>query len=250
MGRLQAWPRRARRLRRLQLHQLPGGRGTGGKKGGEEAARLPCRRRLQPWIRDNAKIYYIFIFVSAPLGGALLAAPFEYVAGAGPGLARINFWLSVCGLAPAPAEEEGGSGGAAAADAAAAAAAPKLKSKASDEDEGEGSRGGVGSRPGAGAPRFGGPRRLVQRPGHDSAAAAGKAADAAPASSPKRRSGAGRGCGGRGCIGMLLALMGVVAAPPLLALSVGSGLALLYSEYREAQAWGRGDDRSLTLLYR
>jgi hypothetical protein len=52
---------------------------------------------FQPWDRDNAKIYYIFIFIAAPVNGALLAAPFEYLATNGevssdPGFARIISW--------------------------------------------------------------------------------------------------------------------------------------------------------------
>ena len=44
---------------------------------------------FQPWERDNAKIFYIFIFVSSALNGAALAIPFEWLIGSGPGAARI-----------------------------------------------------------------------------------------------------------------------------------------------------------------
>ena len=52
---------------------------------------------FQPWDRDNAKIYYIFIFIAAPVNGAFLAAPFEYIAARGeasgePGFARVISW--------------------------------------------------------------------------------------------------------------------------------------------------------------
>lgn len=51
---------------------------------------------FQPWDRDNAKIYYVFLFVAAPLNGALLAAPFEYFASSwnsAPGRYRIPRWF-------------------------------------------------------------------------------------------------------------------------------------------------------------
>jgi hypothetical protein len=58
--------------------------------------------RMQPWDRDNAKIFYIFIFGASPLTGALLAAPFEYLFNMGPGVRRIPLWLSWAGLVEAP----------------------------------------------------------------------------------------------------------------------------------------------------
>ena len=158
----------------------------------------------------------------------MLAAPFEYIAGAGPGLARINYWLAL------------GAGGA----AAAAAPTPGLahappKSKASG-DEGE------PSQHGAEAPRIraagggGAPVAVVRR-----ANALGTAGPTPPQPQPQSPASAkaapvsaaprGPSLRSRTCLGLLLALLGCVAAPPLFALSVGSGLSLLYTEYKESQ---------------
>jgi hypothetical protein len=38
---------------------------------------------LQPWDRDNCKLYYIWVFVATAMVGSLLAAPFEYLLGLG-----------------------------------------------------------------------------------------------------------------------------------------------------------------------
>jgi hypothetical protein len=48
---------------------------------------------FQPWDRDNAKLFYIFIFVSSALNGALLAAPVEALFGCEPGWGRLSTWL-------------------------------------------------------------------------------------------------------------------------------------------------------------
>lgn len=57
---------------------------------------------FQPWDRDNAKIYYVFLFIAAPINGALLAAPIEYFAAqqwaAAPGKARIARWFGSTSL--------------------------------------------------------------------------------------------------------------------------------------------------------
>ena len=52
---------------------------------------------FQPWDRDNAKLYYIFIFISSAVNGGLLAAPLEALLACGPGRARIHVW---CTLTP------------------------------------------------------------------------------------------------------------------------------------------------------
>ena len=41
--------------------------------------------RLQPWDRDNAKIFYIWVFVATSVAGPLLAAPLDWLTGAEPG---------------------------------------------------------------------------------------------------------------------------------------------------------------------
>jgi hypothetical protein len=73
---------------------------------------------FQPWDRDNAKIYYVFVFVAAPLVGGLLAAPVEYLTTswtAAPGRHRIPRWfgatttLAVDGVAGAAAAARGAS---------------------------------------------------------------------------------------------------------------------------------------------
>lgn len=38
---------------------------------------------LQPWDRDNCKLFYIWVFIATALVGSLLAAPFEYILGLG-----------------------------------------------------------------------------------------------------------------------------------------------------------------------
>lgn len=48
---------------------------------------------FQPWDRDNAKLYYIFIFVASALNGALLAVPAEALFTAEPGWSRLSTWL-------------------------------------------------------------------------------------------------------------------------------------------------------------
>ena len=45
---------------------------------------------FQPWDRDNAKLFYIWVFVASPLTGSLLALPFEFVSGAPRGRALIG----------------------------------------------------------------------------------------------------------------------------------------------------------------
>jgi len=52
---------------------------------------------LQPWDRDNAKIFYIFVFVAAAFNGALLAAPFEYLLSGEPGSSRLAAWVDAAG---------------------------------------------------------------------------------------------------------------------------------------------------------
>jgi hypothetical protein len=47
---------------------------------------------FQPWDRDNCKLLNVWLMVASGLSGALLAAPFEALAGWQPGAARLANW--------------------------------------------------------------------------------------------------------------------------------------------------------------
>ena len=187
---------------------------------------------FQPWDRDNAKIYYVFIFVAAPINGALLAAPFEYFLEgrweATPGARRIAAWCGgAAGGASAAAGAGVGAGAAAAAAAVAAigAAAGAGAGASADATAAAGTSSGV--RPLGGS-------NSGSRLRSDAAAGGGGGAAAQPSPPAGLALRHGQAPRLRRLAELGVAHAGRLAAVPLFLLCVGSGLMMLLNEYNDA----------------
>jgi len=178
---------------------------------------------FQPWDRDNAKLFYVFIFVSSALNGALLAAPIEALFGSGPGFARATTWLR--GMPPVPPEVL----------AVLRLARTTTGSKAGKEDEASAVSSSMRSS-GAVAQRSAQAGTAVEataaRAGLDASGSKGLHARLAAPSGPAL--GYARG---------IFSCGGCIAFVPLVLLSCCSGFMLVLSEYRQSAVLFDADAR-------
>lgn len=159
--------------------------------------------RMQPWDRDNAKIFYIWVFVAAALVGPLLAAPVDYALGAPACFSFLPRLLATARLAPS---------------APRAGFASALK-KDDDQRPGAASGSSSGSASGVSARGHGGSGAAGARfGGAGGAGSGGSGGRNASSPSPSRSSASGAGSAAQ-----------VAAAPPRSAASiaVGGGLSLV-----------------------